>query len=111
MNEFPRHTAVGSAEQHDRVVPVLVHLDDRVAGTPLNSPDEARVHTVAFTLPDKVRTILSDGPGMPHRNARSGNGDRLVQPLTAAVDAHPCTVFRLSPADDVIHRIHVIQVQ
>ena len=105
------YTAVGSAIKQDAVFPRGIYLDH---GMPLHFfhlPQGRSVHAVFLQQGLQRFPALPDAAGMADFRAGPGEGDGLVQTLSAALDAAGQGVQRFARLDKVFHVIDIIQVQ
>ena len=80
------HLEIGAAVQQNAVLPLLVHLNDRVPGGRGHSLQQGHIHTVVHQKLTQGKTVPADAAGVTNRKPRPRHGHGLIKALAAQVD-------------------------
>ena len=108
---FRRDLLIGASIQKNAVLPILVHLNDRVPRGAFQLSYKRNIHSALAERVEKGSTVrLAHASGMPYVSAGFCDGDGLVESLTSAVFLHGQPGYRLTWTDKVFHTVNFVQV-
>ena len=84
-----RDLQVRAAIKQDTVLPLLVHLDDRVPAGLIELTDETGIGTARGEKVEQHAAVPPDTAGVEDRRTRPGERDRLVEAFAAAEAYQP----------------------
>ena len=108
---FPVVHAVCTAADKDAVLPVLVHLNDGMAGRNIQRPEMGHISS---RIPQKLRekcSVRADVSGMDDLRSRSCSGNGLVESLASCVKRSCGGGNGLTGLYDMLHGVDDINVQ
>ena len=103
---------IGAAVKQNAVLPQRVHLYDGVPGGQSGVlADERDVHPALGEFPQEKGAVAADFSGVPDGQAGPGQGNTLVEALSASGGLHLQGRQRLARTDKVGHSIGAVDVE
>ena len=111
IDVFCGHAGVGTAVNHDAVLPLFIHLDNGVSGGLIDLLQETDIHTGVAKHGTEHLAVSSDTAGMIDLRAGFGEGDGLIQSLASAESFPAGGFYGFAGCNNVIHQVGDIHVQ
>lgn len=105
-----RDSLVGAAVDDDIVLAGGVHLDDGMAGHLSGHAQMVQLHAAVGQHLLQLLAALAQHAGVVGLRPRTGQGHRLVEPLSAAEVVQLAGGDGLPRRDKMLHLIHVVHV-
>ena len=106
-----RNASVRSAIEQNAILPILIHLDDRMAGFARYALNIVCIDSAFLAGLKQDVSFFPYHSGMIDVNSGLCKGNGLVQPLASAEGVHPRRCQRLSRRHHMVNRIHIVQIQ